>query len=307
MKRFFAAAALILLAAGISSAQSLGEAAELFDQGRTAFSEGNKTGAVDFFTKALEMASQLGEEGESLVSDCKQNISNIQYSILTGMGGDGDYDGAIALYDQVVKTATEYGQDEVLEQCKELLPNLYAGKGKALFEAENFEGAVPVFQKVLELNPADANSAARLGQALSKLNRLTEAKDAYLKAQENGLDVSKPLGNTVLKLAQAALKDKKFVDAYNLAIESAGYAENASAYQIAGSAAQQAKKFKDAISAYEKFISLKPDAPAQIKYNLATCYKEAGNKAKAIEYYKMVTGDSKYGANATQLIKQLSQ
>lgn len=307
MKRFFAAAAILLLAAGISSAQTLNEAADLFEQGRTAFSDGNKTGAVDFFKKALDMAAQLGEEGESLVSDCKQNISNIQYSIVTGMGGEGDYDGAIALLDEVVKTATEYGQEEVVEQCKDLLPNLYAGKGKTLFEAENFEAAIEALGKALELNPADANSAARLGQAFTKLNRLAEAKDAYLKAQENGLNVSKPLGNTVLKLAQAALKEKKFGEAYNLAIESAGYAENASAYQIAGSAAQQGKKFKDAIAAYEKFITLKPDAPAQIKYNLATCYKEAGNKAKAIEYYKMVTGDSKYGDNAKKLIQQLSQ
>ena len=305
MKRFFVVAAALIMSAGIASAQTLNEAAEIFENARTAFANGDKAGSVALFTQALDIANALGDEGAELASDCKKNIPAIELSILRDAVVEGAFDKAIADYDGILAKAKDFAQEDIVAELEELIPQIWNEKGKSLNEAEDFEGAVAAFGKVLELDPSNGNTAARLGQALTKLNKLEEAKDAYLKAKENGVAVEKQLGNTTLKLAQAALKEKKFGEAYKLAVESAEYAENASAFQIAASAAQQGGKFKDAISAYEKFLELKPDAPAQIKYNLATCYEKAGNKAKAIEFYKKVTSDAKYGKNAAAKIQAL--
>ena len=85
------------------------------------------------------------------------------------------------------------------------------------------------------------------------------------------------------------------------------YLENANAFRFAASAAQQLGKNDECIALYEKYIALKPNAKdaGGVKFTIAALYQQAGNKAKAKEYYQMVATDPQYGASAAEQLKTL--
>ena len=87
------------------------------------------------------------------------------------------------------------------------------------------------------------------------------------------------------------------------------YVENATAYLIAGQSSQKLSKNADAIKYFEKYLEMKPDAknaPA-ITFTVAALYQGAKNNAKALEFYKKVQDDPKFGDQAKQMITSLSK
>ena len=66
-------------------------------------------------------------------------------------------------------------------------------------------------------------------------------------------------------------------------------------------------KNADAIKNFEKYLELKPTASNAnaITYTVAALYQGQKNNAKAIEYYKKVQNDAKFGAQAKQQITAL--
>ncbi|MBQ3977505.1 MAG: hypothetical protein II632_01495 [Bacteroidales bacterium] len=87
------------------------------------------------------------------------------------------------------------------------------------------------------------------------------------------------------------------------------FAENATAYLIAGQASQKLSKNSDAIKNFEKYLELKPTASnaGAITYTVAALYQGAKNNAKALEFYKKIQNDAKFGAQAKQMIAALSK
>lgn len=117
------------------------------------------------------------------------------------------------------------------------------------------------------------------------------------------------LSTTFLKNAAAQLKAGKYADAVELAEKANSYKENAQAYLVAGQASQKSSKNADAISYFEKYLEAAPTAKnaGAIAFTVGALYQQAGNKAKALEYYKKVENDPQFGAQAKPLIASLSK
>ena len=101
----------------------------------------------------------------------------------------------------------------------------------------------------------------------------------------------------------------KIADAVKAADKANSYSENATAYLIAGQSSQKLSKNADAIKYFEKYLEMKPDAknaPA-ITFTVAALYQGAKNNAKALEFYKKVQDDPKFGDQAKQMITSLSK
>ena len=94
-----------------------------------------------------------------------------------------------------------------------------------------------------------------------------------------------------------------------LAEKANSYKENAQAFLIAGQASQKANKNSDAISYFEKYLEAAPTAKnaGAIAFTVGALYQQAGNKAKAVEFYKKVESDPQFGAQAKNLITSLSK
>lgn len=311
MKKIIVSIFAIALSAVMMSAQDMGQATETAKNANEALVAKDYATALAGFKEALTLAEACGEEGEELVGTCKGVIPSIVLSIAKNIIKDGDYDEGLAQLAEAVKVATEYSSDDVLEQAETLIPQVKKQKASSLFSAKDFAGAAEAFKEVLAADPTDGASALRLAMSLSNTGDKEGAIAAFEQAAANGQEANanKQLATLYLKDAQALLKANKFAETIEACEKSNSYVESANAYKLAASAATKAKNNTKAIGFYEKYLELSPDAKdaAGIAFTVAALYQQAGNKAKAIEFYNKVAGDAQYGAQAKQQLDALKK
>lgn len=311
MKKIILALAALVISAGMISAQDLAQATETYNNGATALQTGNKTGALEYFRKALEMGQALGADGEEIVANCKSAIPGVALSIAKDLIQENKYDEAAAQIEKAAGLAAEFENADVAAEAKELVPQMWKMKGANDLKAKDFSGAAEAFAKSYAADTTDGKTALTLGQILSQTGRTDEAIEAFRHAAWNGEEAGakEQVSNLYVKQASAALKAGKSADAVALAGKANGYAENANAFLIAGQASQKLGKNSAAIENFEKYLELSPNAknaPA-ITFTVAALYQGAKNNAKALEFYKKVQDDAKFGAQAKQMIAALNK
>ena len=298
-----------VISTSIALAQDINQATENYNNGAMELQMGNKEAALANFQTALTMAEALGDEGAEIAANCKNTIPAIMESIAKDLIKAENYDAAVDQLNKTIEAAELYGVADVAADARDLVPSVYLSKGNTLLKAKDAAGAAAAFQQTLALDPANGMASLLLGQALTAQGKIAEAEAAYLQAAENGqsTNATKQLSRMYLKLAQAALKGKKAQDAYDNAVKANSFLEDANAYKIAASAAQQLGKNADCITNYEKYIELKPNAKdaAGVKFTIGALYQQAGDKAKAKEYYQMVVNDPQFGPSAQEQLKTL--
>lgn len=311
MKKIIIAIAAMVMTAGFVSAQDMAQATELYNNGATAISMENWTEALDCFQKALEMGNTIGEEAQELVANCKKAIPGVSLQIAKDLIKAEKYDEAAAKLDAAAKIAQEYENAEVAEEAKELVPKMWLQKGADALKLKDFASAADGFAKSYAIDTTAGKTALYLGQALGQLGKTEEAVEAFQHAAWNGEQETAlgQISNLYVKEANTAFKAQKWTDAVKAAGKANDFAENATAYLIAGQASQKLSKNADAIKNFEKYLELKPTASnaGAITYTVAALYQGAKNNAKALEFYKKIQNDAKFGAQAKQMIAALSK
>lgn len=309
MKKFIITLAAVLFGVSAAFAQDLATVTETYNNGATALSEGNKEAALAAFKEALEGATALGAEGEEIAGNCKNYIPEIQFSIAKELVNNQDYDKAVAELNKTVELATSFGNEETALSAKDLIPQVLMQKGNSLLGDKDFAGAAGVYKSLLGVDPTNGVAALRLGAALNSIGDKDAAVEAFRTAIANGQEeqASKQISNIFLKSAAGLLKAKNYAAAVEEALKVNEFGENPKAFQIAAQASQMLKKNSDAIGYFEKYLELAPKAgnAAQIAFTIAALYQQAGNKAKALEFYQQVTKDPKFGAEALKQINAL--
>lgn len=313
MKKIILAISALALSLGLS-AQDLATATATYNSGAEALTMGNKTGALEYFQKALAMAESLGDEGADVVANCKNAIPSVMLSIGKELYNNKDFDGAVEKMKAAAEKAKEYGNEEVSAEIEDLLPKVLVTKVKdaadAAFKAKDVAEAIAGYKEVLAADSTNAVSALRLGQLLSGTN-LEEAEKYLNIAAANGQEANakQVLGTAYLKKAAAQLKGGKYADAVALAEKANEIKENAQALLIAGQASQKLGKDSNAIAFFEKYLAADPNAKNSnaIAFTVGALFQKAGNKSKALEYYQKVASDPQFGAQAKQLISALSK
>ena len=176
-------------------------------------------------------------------------------------------------------------------------------QGNILLNQKNYPAAMAAYQKVVEINPNDANGYLRLGQAASRADDIETAIAALTKASELGQSKAADREMSTIYLSKAAevLKAKDYQGAYDNAKKSLDILpNNPTAMQIAGTAALQLKNYDDAIANFEGFIAASPNARNidQIKYQLATAYEAKGDKENACVNYKAILNNPQFAEYA---------
>lgn len=309
MKKIILFFAAVAMAAGVASAQDINSVTEIYNNGAMELNMGNKEAALVQFQTALSAAEALGDEGLEIAGNCKVNIVAILSATAKELLKAEQYDAAMEQLNKTIETANLYGNTSAAEEAKTLISQALLAKANNALQNKDFATAVEAYQVVLAENPANGLAHLYLGRAYTGLGKVAEAEAAFLLAAENGKekDAYKQLSTIYVKLAQAANKVKNFQDAYDKAMKSNGYLENANAYRIAAGAAQQLGKTEECIGLFEKYLELKPNAKdaGGVKYTIAVLFQQAGNKEKAKEYYQMVVADPQYGASAVEQLKTL--
>ncbi len=309
MKKIFLLFTAAALSAGMVFAQDINQATENYNNGAMELQMGNNEAAITYFQTALEMAEALGEEGAEVAANCRSIIPAIYLSSAKEQIKADNFDAAVEQLNKAIEAAGKYEVPEVADDANALMPQVYLSKGNGLLQAKNFPEAEAAYNQAIELDATNGMAYFRLGQALASQNKVDEAEAAYVQAAANGQEknANKQLSNMFVKLAQAANKAKKYQEVLDYSAKSNQYLENANAYRFAASASQQLGKNADCIANYEKYLELSPNAKdaAGVKFTIAALYQQSGDKAKAKEYYQMVSTDPQFGPSAQEQLKTL--
>ena len=308
MKKLFAVLVAVGLGAVMASAQSLNEAKEAFNSGVEAM-ETSKADALAKFQSALEIANQCTEEEDAaeFIGTCKTAITGAMMSIAKEQINEAAYDEALATLNQVKATAADFGQDDVISEASDLIPNVYMRKGSTLLKNKDFIGAAEAFKDVIALKADDAQAFLLLGQAQMQAGIMDAAIEALTKANELGEgNAAKLLGTSYLKQGQALMKAGKNAEAIEAFEKSNSYAESGNAYLLMANALTKSGKSAKSIEAYKKYLELTPNAKnaADIIFTIAATAQKAGDKATAKEYYGKLAG-TKYAEQAAAQLKTL--
>lgn len=307
MKRIITTLFLSLFFISASYAQDMESATNLYNTGAMALNDGNIAEALKNFEEALEQATIIGPEAEELKANCQRTIPTLYLTLGKEAVNAKDLDGAIEKIKVAIEKATEFGNIEVADEGKALIPQIVLAEGNSKLNAGDFAGAMADYKKVVEFDAENGMAYLRLGQAALRLNDEATAIDALAKAAQFGQDknANKELSRHFLKNAAAALKAKKYDAAIEAAKKSNEYAPNGQAYSICGKAAIAAKNYDEAIAAFESYVAMSPNARDlnQTFYQLATAYEAKGNKEKACGYYKQIMSDPTLGEYSTHKVK----
>ena len=311
MKRLFVAVAAFALAAGIASAQDMSAAVETFNMGAQTL-ESNKTEALAQFKSALtQFEACAADEAADMIAQCKKIIPQTMVSIAKEQINDSKYDEALETLKEATACAEGYGQEEIAAEAKELVPTAYVRKGAALMKAKDFVNAAAAFKGAVALTPEDGQTQLLYGQALMQAGDNDTAVAALEAAAANGKEdqAKKLLSNLFLKEGMALVKANKSAEAIAALEKANSYAESANAYKLIASANTKLGKSKAAIEAYKKYLEVDPNAKdaADVMFTIAATAQKAGDKATAIEYYKKLSGNAKYAAQATQQLGALQK
>ena len=311
MKRLFVALAAFALAAGIASAQDFNAAVEAFNMGAQTL-ESNKAEALSQFKNALTQFEACSEdEAADMIAQCKKVIPQTIISIAKEQINESAYDEALETLKDAVATAEGYGQEELAVEAKNLVPTAWSRKGAALLKAKDFAGAAAAFKAAVTINPEDGQNQLLYGQALLQAGDNAGAIAALEAAAANGKadQANKLLSNAYLKEGMALVKANKSAEAIEALEKANSYAESANAYKLIASANTKLGKSKAAIEAYKKYLEVDPNAKdaADVMFTIAATAQKAGDKATAIEYYKKLSGNAKYSAQAAQQLGALQK
>lgn len=269
MKKIILTLASLALGAAVMSAQDLKAVSEIFNSGAESLNNGAKTEALASFQNALSQAAALGDEGKEVVDNCKNIIPNLMISIAKDLFKEDKIDEAIEKAKDALAFAKEYEIAEEVEDASKVIGQFMFQKGNDALNAKDFAAAAESYKAVLDADPANGTAALRLGMALAGAGDVTAAEEAFNIAAANGQEAAakKQLGNIALKAAAAALKAKDYQGALDNAVKSAEINPSANAFKIAGNAAAQLKKYKEAVEYFGKYLNISPNASdaAQIK------------------------------------------
>lgn len=285
-----------MLCGSLAFAQDLATVTETYNNGINANEAGNVELALQNFKEALVMAEALGEEGAAIAANCKSSIPILMFSLAKKAVNESEYDKAVAGLKETIEAANKYGVDNVADDASVLIPQVLMQKANGFFNDKDYAAAAAAYKEVLAEDAANGMASLRLGAALKASGDKEGAVAAFLAAIENGQDkaASKQLVNLYQQEAAAALKAKKYDDAIASALESSKYdASNAKAFQIAGTAASNGGKTKQAIEYFEKYLELAPSAKnsGDILFSIAVSYQQLKDNAKAKEYYQKAVAD----------------
>ncbi|MGB3640767.1 MAG: tetratricopeptide repeat protein [Rivularia sp. (in: cyanobacteria)] len=196
---------------------------------------------------------------------------------------EGDYEKYLSLTpQQKIEKILEIG--ELLEEKHQTLDKkaeLLGEQGKLLFAAEEYETALKVFDKAVEIKPDKHQAWNNRGYALGELGRLEEVIASYDKAVEIKPDKHQAWYNRGYALGKLGRLEEAMAS-YDKAVEiKPDYHQ---AWYSRGYALRQLGRLEEAIASYDKAIEIKPDYH-QAWYNRGYALRQLGRLEEAIRSY----------------------
>ena len=174
--------------------------------------------------------------------------------------------------------------------------------GAAAAQTGQLDQAIVAFERVIAIQPDNADGYNNLGNALKEKGKLNKAIEFYKKALAIRPDFATAYNNMGITLQKQDKLDDA-IEAYNIALSlKPDYAD---AYNNIGSTLHDQGKLSEAITFYEKAI-LQKDDYANAYNNMGTTLQDQGKLDAAIEAYKKALSVNPYFTEAHRNLSNLT-
>jgi tetratricopeptide (TPR) repeat protein len=306
------AAMILIMGFAVSvNAQTATEAVDALKDGVAKSQAKDYLGAVESFTKCVNIYDELGETENPNRASAVAQIPSMQYKYAYSLLKAKKYDESIAEFEKTKEYAATYEDLKTEKRANSKIPQAYYYKGAGLLKTKDYAGAIEALDKSLELDPKYPMSYVRKAQVYKAQNdeaNFKTAVDGAITAAVAKKDTKtegtakKLAGSFYLKAGAKAVKAEKYADAekyFNTLLE---YKEASTDvyFQLAIIYNKQSK-WEKAIDAGNKALELFKDAgttkDAKIYYELGNSYYGKGDNTAACDAYsKANKGDYAEGA-----------
>ena len=159
-KSLFSLLSIVLIASAALVAQDQTAAITAYNEARELAQGKDYSVAIDKYTEAIEIASQLGEEGEDIKNRSEKQIPKLYFTIAVDAfnefrGGPSleKLDAAIALFIQSEEIGVSSGDTDVQRKSTSVLAQLNYQKGLMLFKREMFVESEVALDEAIRINP----------------------------------------------------------------------------------------------------------------------------------------------------------
>ncbi|OQX79453.1 MAG: hypothetical protein B6D64_04835 [Bacteroidetes bacterium 4484_276] len=280
-------------------AQDINQAGEVYNEANQAVKAGSFETAIQKYDESIKIASQLGAEGEQIVSGAKTQIPSLYYKIGAAAYKAKKIDEAIGEFENAIKYGNDYGDAETVKKSEKIIPKLYYSKGNALYKEKKYDEALAEYKLSNQLNPNYSRALWGMGLAYGKLKNFDEmdnAFDAAMKIAEAEGDPKmaikiKSKGKKVFQAEGAGkLQTQAWDDALKYLNTSLKYDDSdKDTYYYLALANNGKKNWDEALKVSQKGLDLSKDENAEYKakfyYEMGNAYKGKDMNDKACEAY----------------------
>lgn len=288
--------ALIIAAGSSIYAQTIEEAAELFNQGRELINQGNNKAAIEKLEATIIICDKIGEEGDELKQQVIGVMPSLYYAHAKSLFDNNQIEESIEAYKTTMIVSEKYNDIETYNLTKGVLAQLFLKSGNDKFRARDFEGAVQDLEQSLAYDSLNTTTLLLMGYSHRRLENTEEMINYFKTAVEfggendrNARSAAEGLMTHFMNTGAKLINAKNTADGLKYLDTAALYGQSGDLwfYYAVGYNAEQ--RWDDAIAAAEKAIELDPNNKENVaKYNfeIGTAYYGKKDNAKACEAYK---------------------
>lgn len=268
-------AALLALVAFQLQAQDRTQAVQLYNQGLEQAQSSDYESAISTFTQVINVAEQLGPEGEDIKGNAESQIPKMYYGKARAAYQEFQssrdietLDRTISAFRDVVEISEEYNDDRYANTARGAIPQLYYSKSVLLYSQENFEASEAAVDQALNLN---SNYAAAYYQKAKIFKKVNDTDgDGII---DQGIDEMMEWYDRAIQVADATNKP----DVANLAREAAH-----DELLAVGTRASEAQNLDYALETLNKALNYDGQS-ADVYYRIAEAHNKAGNAQEAVD------------------------
>ncbi len=306
-KRALIFAIALILPFGSIFAQTLTDVINEFNTGVESLNGQSYETALEQFNNSLELCEVVGEEADEMKVKTQEQIVGTHYRQAITLMKRKQYDQALPSLEKTVALSEEYNtQLEFAETAKKYLPPLYLREGNVQRVQGNYDEAIEIFDKALELKPNLYKAHQGKGLVYKETEEIDKMLDEFSIAKEKAIeegdeevinDINSVINSHYRNLIDEELMlmdpeepDYTFLlDICNEAIEV--NEKNSYAYWQAALAYNKMVEYDRAIEFAQKGVSVETDPVmlSALYYELGLAYQNTVQYDDACEAYSKIT------------------
>jgi tetratricopeptide (TPR) repeat protein len=168
------------------NAQTINDVITAFNAGAEQVNTGSFETAISKFEECIQLANQLGAEGDEMKLKAEGQIPALSYRLASDKYKEKDIDGAITWFEKTIDFCNLYGNEEFKGKSINFVAQLYNTKGNNYFKNEELDKAMASFDKAILYMPDYAKAYYGKGLVYKKMNDETNMLVMFDKAIETG-------------------------------------------------------------------------------------------------------------------------